>query len=62
MRNPDFEALRAKRNAAVQDMLQKAAADWGVPVESLDSNFDPNACYCACGTNGPCEHKWGGEP
>ncbi len=26
---PDFEALRARRNAAVQEMHQKMADEWG---------------------------------
>ena len=59
---PDFEALRAKRNAAVQTEHQRIADEMGIPLQSLHSSFDPNACYCACGTNGPCEHKWNGEP
>ena len=58
---PDFEALRARRNAAVQEMCQKIADEWGAPLQSLRSNFNPAACYCACGTGGPCEHKWDGE-
>lgn len=58
---PDFEALRAKRNAAVLDRHQKMADEWGVSLQSLRSNFNPSACYCACGTGGPCEHKWDGE-
>ena len=58
---PDFEALRARRNAAVQEMHQKIANEWGVPLQSLRSNFNPAACYCACGTGGPCEHNWDGE-
>ena len=55
---PDFDALRAQRNATVQEHLQKMADEWGVPLQSLRSNFNPAACYCACGTGGPCEHKW----
>ena len=58
---PDFEALRARRNAAVQDMHQKMADEYGVPLQSLRSNFNPAKCYCACGTGGPCEHKWDGQ-
>ncbi len=38
---PDFEALRARRNAAVQEMHQKMADEWGVPLQSLRSNFNP---------------------
>lgn len=58
---PDFDALRARRNAAVQERHQKMADEWGVPLQSLRSNFNPGACYCACATGGPCEHKWDGD-
>lgn len=57
----DFEALRTRRNAAVQEMHQKIADGLGKPVQNLRSNFNPDACYCACGTGGPCEHQWDGE-
>lgn len=56
----DFEALRAKRNQSVLEMHEKMAEDYGIPLQSLRSNFNKNACYCACGTGGPCEHKWDG--
>ena len=56
----DFDALRAERNSAVAEMHKKIADEEGIPLESLRSNFNPNACYCACGADGPCEHKWDG--
>jgi len=59
---PDFEALRAKRNADVETRIQKLAAELQMPVSTLQSTFNPNACYCACGQGGPCEHKWDGKP
>lgn len=62
MNAPDFEALRAKRNAAVQAECERMAAEWGVPLQSLRSTFNPAACYCDCVAGGPCEHKWDGEP
>ena len=58
---PDFAALRARRNAAIQEECQKIADELGVPLQTMRSNFNPAACYCACGTGGPCEHKWDGE-
>lgn len=58
---PDFEALRAERNKRVQESHQRLADEHGIPLQSLRSNFNPNACYCACTINGPCEHKWDGE-
>lgn len=61
MMQVDFEKLRAKRNAAVTKAIQEM---WGRLGGSTDeapvSNFDPNACYCACSTGGPCEHNWSG--
>ena len=59
---PNFEALRAARNESVLKRLAEQAEEWGVPVESITTSFNPNACYCACTTGGPCEHKWDGEP
>lgn len=53
----DFEALRAARNARVFEQHKKLEAEYGI---KLTSNFNPNSCYCACGTAGPCEHKWDG--
>lgn len=57
----DFESLRDKRTASVMAVMQKIADECGVAVESLHSNYNPNACYCACVTGGPCEHTWDGE-
>ena len=62
MASVDFDALRAKRTAPVMAVMQKLADECGVTVESLHSNYNANACYCACGTGGPCEHAWDGEP
>ncbi len=59
----DFDALRAKRNEAVQASMQKLADEEGIPLQSLRHNFNPDACYCACGHGEPpylCEHKWDG--
>lgn len=57
---PDFDALRAARNQAVKESMQRLADEDGIPFESLQTNFNPHACYCACGSGGPCEHKWDG--
>ena len=54
---PNFEALRAERNAMHEAWLKEMAADGWRPVGNC---FDPNACYCACATGGPCEHAWNG--
>lgn len=58
---PDFEALRAKRNAAMFKYIENLAEAEGVEPGSIRITFDPNACYCDC-PNGPCEHSWDGKP
>jgi len=58
---PDFEALRDLRNKQVLKVHQRMSEEFGVPLQSLRTTFDPNACYCDCGSGGPCEHKWDGE-
>ena len=62
MSAPDFEALRAKRNADTEAMLREVLVSMGgdqnQPVRSC---FDPNACYCTCGTEDHvCEHNFKG--
>lgn len=62
MSDPDFDALRAARNADAHERLARMATKLGVPLGELRTSFNPDACYCACGTGGPCEHKWDGGP
>lgn len=57
----DFEGLRAERNHIVRERMQRLADEEQIPVESLRTNYNWNACYCACGSGGPCEHRWDGE-
>lgn len=57
---PDFERLRAERDAALREFVQKFAAEHGVPITSIRMHVSPGGCYCACGSGGPCEHKWDG--
>lgn len=54
---PDFEALRAERNAARKEFAERMKAD-GWNVSGCMHNMN-DACYCAC-PNGPCEHTWDG--
>lgn len=54
----DFEALRAKRNTAVQKMIQEECDRRGWNYGEMHSTFNPNSCYCACVERGPCEHKF----
>lgn len=58
----DFAALRAARNAKHHAWAEKFAEEHGVPLQALITSFNPDACYCACSTEGPCEHTWDGEP
>lgn len=61
MTAPDFDALRAERNARAAAFVEEMRAE-GWVVDSLCSLTDPNACYCACASGGPCEHKFDGKP
>lgn len=61
MGEPDFDTLRAERNAKFAETVAKLRAE-GWSVDSLCARHDPNACYCACGCGGPCEHDWDGVP
>ncbi len=56
---PDFEKLRAERNAALQTIVDSFAKERGVDPAEVQTTIDFNACYCAC-PNGPCEHNWQG--
>lgn len=57
----DFEALRAERNRKHDEWVRKFCAEHDFSPAELQTNFNPDACYCACGTGGPCEHRWDGE-
>lgn len=59
---PDFEALRAKRNEAVKEMIRGLAERLGEPNDPVAYTFDEDACYCDCAAGGPCEHRWDGKP
>lgn len=60
MNKPDFEALRAKRNVEVMQVIQASAERLGWPKDKpIYHNFDFSACYCAC-PEGPCEHDFQG--
>lgn len=60
MSEPDFEKLRAARNAAAEKFEDEMRAKgWQV---SHCAHRSKDACYCACAEGGPCEHKWDGKP
>ena len=56
---PDFEALRAARNARVKANVEKICAEQGWDVSEVQRSHNDNACYCAC-PDGPCEHTFEG--
>ena len=60
-KSPDFEALRAERNRIVMDSHKRLADELGINLADIHSNYSPTACYCACSSGGPCEHKWDGD-
>lgn len=56
MEQPDFEALRAKRNAAVDEMVRRFTGG-----KYSSNSFDKNSCYCSCGSEeNLCEHNFEG--
>ncbi len=57
---PDFEALRASRNAAVEAVMKAVCEKHGWDPATAHTTFDPGACYCACTDGGPCEHDFQG--
>ena len=59
---PDFEKLRAERDAEMLAVVEKFAQEHGVPASSIKLINHHHGCYCACSTGGPCEHKWDGDP
>ena len=57
--SPDFEALRAQRNAAAKDVMETVARQMGwVDNKPFGAIFNPNDCYCDCLSGGPCEHSF----
>ena len=58
MSTHDFDALRAERNKQMDEFVAKMKAEgWEVSPCALRNK---DACYCACGSGGPCEHDWNG--
>lgn len=61
MTDHDFEGLRAERNRVVRESMQRIADEEQIPLGDLRTNYNWAACYCACSSGGPCEHRWDGE-
>lgn len=58
----EFAELRRKRNEEFQVQMKKFAEENGIDLETVGHNHNPDACYCACASGGPCEHVWDGAP
>lgn len=57
---PDFEALRAKRDAALEAVIAAACAKEGWDRATVQVHVSGRGgCYCAC-PDGPCEHEFAG--
>jgi hypothetical protein len=59
---PDFEALRAERDAALRKVAQEIHAEFFAdkPIEDMQVHISgARGCYCAC-PDGPCEHQFSG--
>lgn len=54
---PDFDALRAKRDRALANLVE--AAFPGATIAHVNWGGGTPTCYCAC-PEGPCEHDFGG--
>jgi hypothetical protein len=64
---PDFDKLRAERDAAITRIVQEAARSlWGdeaaekVVAAHVNYGGGSPSCYCACADGGPCEHVFTG--
>jgi hypothetical protein len=56
---PDFAALRAERDAAVEAVIAGICTEQGWERGDVRVSINPGGCYCAC-PSGPCEHKFEG--
>jgi hypothetical protein len=67
MDEPDFEKLRAERDANIAKAVRETATKlWGKEAgekayaSHINYGGGSAVCYCACATGGPCEHIFGG--
>ncbi|WP_457797588.1 hypothetical protein [Methylocystis sp. S23] len=57
---PDFDKLRAERDAAINKLIDAVCADRGWERENIGVHVSgAGECYCAC-PDGPCEHSFKG--
>lgn len=58
---PDFAALRAKRDAAIEETIRSVCAKWGWDRSKAAVHVSgAGGCYCDCARGGPCEHEFTG--
>ena len=57
MSTPDFEKLRAERDAAIERAVQEICDDNGWDRNEVTFHSCHHGCYCAC-PDGPCEHSF----
>lgn len=56
----EFEELKRKRDAAIQEAVVAACKTMGWdPSQAHVHASHTGGCYCAC-PNGPCQHVWDG--
>lgn len=66
MSEPDFNKLRAERDAAIEKIVREVATKWwgdkAAEVAAAHINYGGGTkeCYCACADGGPCEHVFSG--
>lgn len=57
----EFDALKARRDAALQKMVEACAAHFKCDPADLQVHISHSpVCYCAC-PDGPCQHVWDGD-
>mgnify|MGYP000875059448 FL=1 len=57
---PDFAALRAERDAAIEKVIQSVCDKQGWDRSKVTAHISgAHGCYCAC-PDGPCEHEFSG--
>jgi hypothetical protein len=59
---PDWNALKRARAAAIEHTLNQMCAEhgWDRGRVTFHADPNPNMCYCDCAAAGPCQHRWDG--
>lgn len=59
MTAPDFDKLRAERDANLEKLIDAVCQERGWDRSQVGVHVSPSGCYCAC-PEGPCEHVFSG--